>query len=52
MGVGIVRQCVAFLQNDPGVAKTKIEIFVNLNRADHDISVEKMSVLEQIFTKL
>ena len=32
--------------------KTKIEIFVDLNRADHDKSLQKNSVLAQIFTKL
>ena len=33
--------CVASLQKGPHVAKIKIEIFVDLNRAGHDKSVEK-----------
>ena len=33
--------CVASLQNGPHVAKIKNEIFVDLNRAGHDKSVEK-----------
>ena len=45
--------CVASLQKGPHVAKIKNEIFVDLNRAGHDKSVEKIiSVLAQIFTKL
>ena len=33
--------------------KLKVEIFIDLNRAGHDKSVEKkISVLAQIFTKL
>ena len=45
--------CVASLQKGPHVAKIKIEVFVDLNRAGHDKSVEKkISVLAQIFTKL
>ena len=34
-------ECVASLQKGPHVAKIKIEIFVDLNRAGHDKSVEK-----------
>ena len=33
--------CVASLQKGPHVAKIKNEIFVHLNRAGHDKSVEK-----------
>ena len=45
--------CVASLQKGPHVAKIKNKIFVDLNRAGHDKSVEKkISVLAQIFTKL
>ena len=45
--------CVASLQKCPHVAKIENEIFVDLNRAGHDKSVEKkISVLAQIFTKL
>ena len=48
----LLLNCVASLQKGPHVAKIKIEIFVGLNRAGHDKSVEKDSVLTQIFTKL
>ena len=45
--------CVASLQKGPHVAKIKNEIFVDMNRAGHDKSVEIFfSVLAQIFTKL
>ena len=45
--------CVASLQKGPHVTKMKNEIFVALNRAGHDKSVEFFfSVLAQIFTKL
>ena len=45
--------CVASLQKGPHVAKLKIEIFVDFNRAGHDKSVrKKISLLAQIFTKL
>ena len=44
--------CVASLQKGPHVAKIKNEIFVDLNRAGHDKTVEKNSILAQIFTKL
>ena len=43
---------ITSLQKGPHVAKIKNEIFVDLNRASHDKSVEKNSVLAQIFTKL
>ena len=33
--------CAASLQKGPHVAKIKIEILVDLNRAGHDKSVEK-----------
>ena len=33
--------CVASLQKGPHVAKIKIEIFLDLNRAGHDKSVKK-----------
>ena len=33
--------CVASLQKGPHVAKIKNEIFVDLNKAGHDKSVEK-----------
>ena len=39
------------LQKGPDIKK-KIEIFVDLNRACHDKSVKKISVLAHIFTKL
>ena len=46
-------KCVASLQKGPHVAKIKNEIFVDLNRAGHDKSVEKkISVLAQIFMNL
>ena len=45
--------CVTSLQKGPHVAKIKNKIFLDLNRAGHDKSVEKIiSVLAQIFTKL
>ena len=34
------------------MSQKKEEIFVDLNRAGHDKSVKKISVLAQIFTKL
>ena len=36
--------CVASLQKGPHVAKIKIEMFVDPNRAGHDKSVEKKLV--------
>ena len=45
--------CVASLQKGPHVAKIKNEICIDLCRAGHDKSVEKIiSVLAQIFKKL
>ena len=44
--------CVASLQKGPHAAKIKKMRFLYLNRAGHDKSVKKISVLAQIFTKL
>ena len=43
--------CEASLQKGPEVPP-KMNFFVDLNRASHDISVKKISVLAQIFSKL
>ena len=42
----------SILTKGSGCRRKKIEIFVDHNRAGHDKSVKKISVLAQIFTKL